>query len=171
MNEVTENDVLTFYLPRIKQVCYGRWVNLEPEDRHAEAALFFLYVLRRPYLNYKYFWKEYCDALVPHMNHLNRTAPSRYSKQCSLYRPVSTNYFQEKLILLDVLGRIDSDESLLYVKAFINTLQQEDRTIVCELIAGWSRASVARTHRLSAYALKMRLNKIYESYMEESKMF
>lgn len=171
MNDVTENDVLILYLPRIKQMCYGRWTNLEPEDRQAEAALFFLYMLRRPYLNCRYFWKEYCDALVPHMDHLNRIAPSRYFKECSLDCPINTKDFQGKLTLLDVLGRIDSDESLLYVKEFIKTLNQEDEAIVHDLEEGLSRASVARKHQISVYALKKRLNKACALYMEDAKMF
>jgi hypothetical protein len=88
MNNITENDVILFYRPHIKQICQGRWPNLEPKDRESEATLYFICALRSFPLNCGHFWEDYCDALIPYMDQLNRIAPSRYfSKECSLDYP------------------------------------------------------------------------------------
>lgn len=145
---VTEGDVLLRFLPHIKQICQGRWPNLEPEDREAEAAIFFVCALRSFPLNGGHFWEDYCAALTPYMNRVNQTAPSRYySKEYSLDRPIRTNNSEREITLSDILVGSDYDESSLYVEAFIETRSEEEKAIIRELIDQKSRAMVARERK------------------------
>lgn len=56
---VTENDVISVYIPRIEKICRGRWTNLEMDDRVAEAVLCFICALRSLPINCGHFWEDY----------------------------------------------------------------------------------------------------------------
>lgn len=164
---VTENDVISVYMPRIKQFCRGKWPNLEPEDRESEAALYFVCALRSFPIACGHFWEDYCNALIPYMDRLNRIAPSRYfKKEDSLDRPINVDHTESEMTLFDILEGSSLDESSLSVESFMKTLSTEDQDIIRNLMKKVPRASVARKHHLSAYALKKRLDEIGKSYIE-----
>lgn len=164
---ITENDVISVYMPRIKRFCRGKWPNLEPEDRESEATLYFVCALRSFPIGCGHFWEDYCNALIPYMNHLNRIAPPRYfKKEHSLDHPISMDHAKSAMTLLDILKGPDLDESSLSVESFIETLSSEDQEIIRDLMKKVPRTLVARKHHLSIYALKKRLDEIGKLYIE-----
>lgn len=167
MSNITENDVILFYMPRIKQFCHGRWPNLEPEDRESEAVFYFICALRSFPLNCGHFWEDYCNALVSYMDHLNRITPSRYfRKEYSLDCTIKTNNCEGEITLFDILEGPGLDESSLSVESFIKALSSEDSAIIHDLIEEIPLAAVAQKHNLSVYSLRKRLYKIGTIYME-----
>lgn len=168
MSNITENDVMLRYMPRVKQICRGRWLNLEAEDRESEAAFFFVCALRSFPLSCGHFWEDYCNALIFYMDQLNKVALPRYfRKEYSFDSTIKTNNLDGEITLFDILEEPGLDESSLSVKSFIKALSPEDSAIIHELIEEVPLATVAQKHNLSSYSLKKRLCKIGTIYMEE----
>ena len=165
---VTENDIIAAYMPHIKHICQGKWLNLEPEDRESEAVFFFMCALRSFSLDSGNFWKDYCEALSPYMDGLNRCAPSHYyKKKYSLDCPILTHNDKSPMTLLDILEGPGLDETTLFVESFMETLVPEDKDILHDLMDKASYAFVARDHHLTAYSLKKRLEKIGMAYIKK----
>ena len=168
MQEDFENEIVGLAMPHIKKLCYGKWFNLELEDRIIEAAYFFICALRNLPIDSGHFMSDYEDALVPYMNEQNRKEPSRYHRcDRSLDDPGNTNNTDKKWTLYDILSGPDIDQTAVDVDSFLNSLPIWQKNILQDrMIYGYTETQVAHKYGFPNNKLKKVLLKIGDIYQQ-----
>ena len=166
--ENAEAKMLDLAMPHIRKICHGKWSNLEPEDRVAEAAYFFVCAFRSIPIGTGHFMSDYEKALTPYMDEHNRKAPPRYyCRNRSLDKLMPTKNSDDTWSLYDILPGTELDETSFHVTSFLKSLPDKEQAIVNDLmIEGLSKASVARKHKLSGSELAKILNILSYNYQQ-----
>lgn len=165
--ETAEDRIIAAAIPIIRRLCQGRWLNLEFEDRYAEALLYFVEMLRSMPLTTGHFFKDYLDRVSAYLDKLNRKTPSMRFGHFSLDAPIAGSEGDE----IDgycVLPSCISDFSKPLADAFISSLPDDERRIVCLRMSGCSKQEAARELNMSAYRLEKALDSIQRRYTEWS---
>lgn len=168
MNTDAEEKALTLIMPFLEEVCQRRWINLEYEDRLAEACLVFIYAFRTIPIYTGNFLTDFIHVLIPHMNEVNRNAPSKYYGDYSLDDALHTENDSKNYCRYAFLKSPAYDESSLYVNSFLEKLPQEERNLIYEVYSmGLPKAEIARKHGISVYQLRSILKQIGKEYLRE----
>lgn len=164
----SESRMVELALPHIKKLCYRKWMNLEWEDRVAEASCFFICATRSLPIDSGYFMKDYSTLLPSHMDLLNREAPSRfYKREVSLDHKMVTRNGESACSLYEVLEDHNLDESVIFVEAFLKSLPKQQESIARDLMNGYTKAEIARKYGLLMAELIKLLLQIGQKYKEE----
>ena len=166
--ENAEETMLDLAMPYIKKICRGKWLNLEPEDRIAEAAYFFVCSFRSLPIGTGHFMSDYEKALIPYMDEHNRKAPPRYygCNQSLDALKFATNG-NGTWSLYDILTATEIDETALCVESFLKSLPAKERAIVYDLmIDELPQSTVAHKNKLSDIELSKILNLISFDYQQ-----
>ena len=159
-----EERTILILLPYLKKLCYGKWLNLEPEDRLSEAALFTLCATRSLPLTSGHFIPDLNAAIFPHMKELNRKTPSRfYAQHYSLDRQRATSN-GDSWGLRDVLTGSELDDSVIMIRSYLRSLPCWKRELLLDLAEGLSKSAAARKHQMSVYMLDKTVKQLWEDY-------
>ena len=164
--ETAEDRIVSAAFPRVRLLCQGRWLNLEFEDRVAEAMLFFVETLRSEPLTTGHFFKDYLLLLSAHMDKLNRKTPSMRFGRFSLDAPVPGT--EGGANGYGILRSRLSDFSRISADAFISSLADDERQIVCLRMSGYGKQETSRVLNMSVYRLEKALGDIRRRYMDWS---
>lgn len=162
--ETAEDRIVLAAIPKIRLLCLGKWLNLEYEDRVAEALLLFVEDLRSKPLTSGHFFKDYRVHLPEHMDELNRKTPSLRFGRFSLDTPtVGTD--RDDVNGYGILHSRLSDFSRLLAVEFLLSLTDDERQIVCLLMSGYGKQETSRVLDMSVYQLEKFLDGIRYRYM------
>ena len=167
VSETAEDRIISAALPIIRCLCRGRWLNLEYDDRVAEALLNFVETLRSMPLTTGHFFKDYWDCFSEYMDKLNRKTPSMRFGRFSLDASIASSEKGE-FDGYSVHPSCLSDFSRPLADAFLSSLPDDERQIVCLRISGYSKQEAARVLNMSVYRLEKTLNNIQWRYVEWS---
>ncbi len=163
--ETAEDRIILAAIPRIMLVCQGKWLNLEFEDRFAEALLLFIEKLRSEPLTSGHFFKDYLNLLTEYMDKLNRKTPSLQYGHFSLDASI-TGPKEDELNGHGILPSGLSDFSRLLAAEFISSLNNEERQIVYLRMYGYGKKEVSRALNMSVYQLEKTLSNIRHHYVD-----
>lgn len=154
--------------PKIRKTCSGRWLNMEPEDRVAEASFFFIRALRSLPHSTGHFMSDYIDLLIPYMDKKNREYPSHYRKIFSLDAPLPSSNDSGEWNRYDTNVAPCTDESVEDVKLFLQSLPDWQQMIMHDILYnGLSKSKTAKKHGITLYALTKILLQIGCNYQAE----
>ena len=165
--ETAEDRITAAAIPRIRQLCQRRWLNLEYEDRVAEALLFFVEMLRSMPLTTGHFFQDYWDRFSEHMDKLNRKTPSRLFGRFSL-DAIIAGAENDGVNGYSILHSHLSDFSRLSVVEFLASLPDNERQMVLLRMSGYGRKETSRALDMSVYQLEKALGNIRRHYMDWS---
>jgi len=152
--------------PYLRKLCLKRWLNLELEDRIAEANLVFCHCLRTWPLDTGHFLRDFERVFTSYMTCKDRDAPSRYHRrEFSLDETHESRNGSASWKGYHILPGRPFDETGLYVKCFLQGLPPEERAILRELLScDVSRTAVAEKHHMTRRELKERLAALWTEY-------
>ncbi len=165
--ETAEDRIVSAALPIIRVLCQGRWLNLEYEDRVAEALLFFVVMLRSMPLTTGHFFKDYWGYFSEYMDRLNLKTPSMRFGHFSL-DAIITGAEDDGVNGYGILRSYLSDFSRLSVAEFISSLTDDERQIVLLRMSGYGKQEASRALDLSVYQLEKVLSDIRHHYIDWS---
>lgn len=164
----TESRMVELALPHIKKLCYRKWMNLEWEDRLAEASYFFICATRSFPIDSGHFMKDYSAALIPYMDLLNRKAPPRFYKcEASLDQRMAARNGDSTWSLYEILEDPNLDGSVVFTAAFLRSLPKQQQSILRDWMDGYTKAEIARKYGLLMAELIKLLLQIGQKYKEE----
>ena len=164
--ENAEEKLLIMAMPHIKKLCYGKWKNLEPEDRVSEALLFFVCAYRSLPINTGHFMSDYVTALTPYMNERNSETPSRYYGRAP---SLDQKHDDSRWSLYEVFQGSVIDETVLPVASFLGSLPARSQSIIDDLMdEDLSREEIAQKYGLPAYAFNGLLETILDDYIQSN---
>lgn len=149
---------------KIQEICRLNWRFLEYEDRISEATYIFIVALRTLPTNTGFFWQEYQNLLVHHMENLKTKHQHQtcWLKLDAPARSKTDNAYSYSL--LDLLIAREPDFSEISVHNFLNALPPQQQNILYLLMEGKSHRSVCRRMKISHHELKQHLQSIVEDY-------
>lgn len=134
MPEITEEDVVLFYLPHIIQECKAAYKGLELEDRISEGTLAIIHSIRTYKIKYGNFEKYMLSQVRLIMKQKNKESwavkkpESIYSLDASL---VANN---DSLTLHNFLQTTSYDDTILDVNCFVDQLSSIEKKILSHLL-------------------------------------
>ena len=160
-----EEEIFLAAAPQIRKLCARKWLNMEPEDRVAEASLFFIRALRSLPHDTGRFMKDYIEQLIPYMDQKNRECPSRLYGALSLDEMHPSADGSGAWCRYDAVIGPRTDESAEEVALFLRSLSGRRRMIMQDLLrGGLAKAAIARKYGLTPYMLKQTLQRIWQDY-------
>lgn len=166
--ETAEDRIILAAIPRIRFLCQGRWLNLEFEDRLAEALLFFVEALRSLPLTTGHFFKDYWELFSAYMDKLNRKTPSLRFGHFSLDEPLAGTAENDINGYDIILHSYLSDFSRPLAEEFISSLTDDEREIVRLRMSGYGKRETSRALDMSVYQLEKMLGNIRRRYTDWS---
>ena len=158
MSKITEEDVFNCYMPLIWQECKNSYKGLEWEDRIAEGAKALIYVIRTYKTRYGDFKEYMLTQLRKIMKQKNAEAwaVKKLDSPISLNAPIITG--KDDFTLAECTATMASDDSVLYVKWFIDSLSQKEQNIVLLRMGNHSIHDISNMLGVSVHEVQSTLN-------------
>lgn len=165
MRKLTEEDIYIHYMPLVLQECKNSYRGLEWEDRIAEAGIAFIYAVRTYRTSYGPFPEYMISQLRRILKQKNSEAWS--AKKCdsllSLDAPLHES--DKAFSLISCISSFITDESVIDVKCFINSLSSIEKSIIKLLIDEHNISTIAYILDQSVSQIQSTLNCIKNKYV------
>lgn len=163
MNPCDETAVIRHYRPRIIRLCKERWPYMHMDEKLSEAEYFMLCAIRTPSVTR--FWDTFLKSFIPYMDHHYRDEGKCKFACRSLDANIRTNNHEKGLTLHECLSDSYSFESTLFVTAFIDSLPEQLRNILLEILAGTSHIQIMRKCQLTSGEFKKLQRELQQKYL------
>ena len=138
MSKITEEDILSLYMPLVIQECKNSYKGIEWEERIAEGGIALLYAIRT-YRAYYGCFKEYMITQLRRiMKQKNKEAwkVKRLESRISLDAPFIVG--EDNLVFAECIAAPLSDDVSLVIQDFIVRLSPIEQNVVCMLMDNYS---------------------------------